>query len=149
MRVLRPDITIGRAKKFAEQQGYRWVPNPEADMPFDALAYRGTDVVIVRTRTSRNAPGDYDLREEWFREDFRILDALPFPPYMPREVWIRYPWSRLFHRFRMIRGKFWETTMIDREKPVFMLKAETPGPEPAATISRGDRPDTSRAAPDR
>jgi hypothetical protein len=118
-------------------------------MPFDALVYRSTDIVIVRTRTSRNAPGDYDIREEWFREDFRILDALPFPPYMPREVWIRYPWSRSFHRFRMIRGKFRETTMIDREKPVFMLKAETSRPQPAATIFRGDRPDTSQAAPDR
>lgn len=149
MRVPRPDITARRAKRFAERQGYRWVPNPEADMPFDALVYRSTDIVIVRTRTSRNAPGDYDIREEWFREDFRILDALPFPPYMPREVWIRYPWSRSFHRFRMIRGKFRETTMIDREKPVFMLKAETSRPQPAATIFRGDRPDTSQAAPDR
>jgi hypothetical protein len=119
MRGPKPNVTIGRAKKFAERQGYRWVPNPDADMPFDALVYRGNDMIVVRIRTSRNAPGEYDLFEEFFREEFRILNALPFPQYLPREVWVRYTWSRNFHRFRLVMGKFVETSMIDRERPVF------------------------------
>jgi len=130
MKGYRPNVTIGRAKKFAERQGYRWVPNPDADMPFDALVYRGNDMIVVRIRTSRNAPGEYDLFEDFFKEEFRILKALPFPSYLPREVWVRYSWSRNFHRFRIVRDKFTETTMIDRERPVF-VREDTSGISPS------------------
>jgi hypothetical protein len=124
MRGKKPNVTIGRAKKFAERQGYRWVSNPDADMPFDALVYRGNDMIVVRIRTSRNAPGDYDLFEDFFKEEFKILNALPFPSYLAREIWVRYTWSRNFHRFRILRDKFVETSMIDREKPVFEMGKE-------------------------
>ena len=43
MKGRRPTVTLGRAKKFAERQGYRWVPNPDADMPFDAFAQEVKD----------------------------------------------------------------------------------------------------------
>jgi len=37
LRGRRPAIAIGKAIKFAERQGYRWVPNPDKDIPFDAF----------------------------------------------------------------------------------------------------------------
>jgi hypothetical protein len=124
LRGRRPTVTIGRAKKFAGRQGYRWVPNPDPDIPFDAFVYRGNDMFALRVETCRNAPGEYDLPKDFFREDFEILPRLPLPPWLPREVWVRYSWSRLFHRFRLIGDVFWEITMIDRDKPVFPYEPE-------------------------
>jgi hypothetical protein len=124
MRGRRPTVTIGRAKNFAHRQGYRWVPNPDADIPFDAFVYRGNDMFAVHVVTCRNAPGDYDLPKDFFREDFEILPNLPLPGYLPREVWVRYSWSRTFHRFRLVGTDLWEVTMIDRERPVFPYDSE-------------------------
>jgi hypothetical protein len=126
MRVRKPTATIGRAKKFTEQQGYRWVPNPDADIPFDAFVYRGNDMFAVRVETCRNAPGIWDLFSDFFRNAYRILPKLPIPGHLPRELWVRYSWSRLFHRFRLARTDLREVTMIDRERPVFPYEPETP-----------------------
>jgi hypothetical protein len=119
MRGKRPVISLGSAKKFAEKQGYCWVSNPETDIPFDAMLYRENDVIALRVRTSRNAPGEFDLYEDFFRADFDILQALPLPPHIARELWVRFVWSRSFQRFRLFNEKLHLLTMIDREKPVF------------------------------
>ena len=119
MRGRRPIVTIGKAKKFAERQGYRWVPNPDADMPFDAFVYRGNDMIAVRVETCRNAPGEYDLFEDFFQKNYEIIRMLPLPEYLPRELWVLYSWSRTFHRFRLVGTDLWEISMIDREMPVF------------------------------
>jgi len=121
MREKRQNVTIGRAKKFAERQGYRWVPNPDADMPFDALVYRGNDMIVVRIRASCNAPGDYNFSRGIFKEEFRVFNALPFPPYLPREIWVGFTGSRNFCRFRIFNNKFLEIAMTDRVKPFFEM----------------------------
>lgn len=124
LRGRRPTVTLGRAKKFAERQGYRWVPNPDPDIPFDAFVYRGNDMFALRVETCRNAPGEYDLHKDFFRQDFEILPKLPLPSWMPREVWVRYSWSRVFHRFRLLGSDFIELTMIDRDRPFFPYEPE-------------------------
>jgi hypothetical protein len=122
MRGVRPVVTIESAKKFAERQGYRWVPNPEADLPYDALAYRDHDAIAIRVRTSRNSPGEFDMWEDFFREDFVILNQLPMPDGIGRELWVRYVWSRVFQRYRVFEDRLSEISMIDREKPVFKVE---------------------------
>ncbi len=119
MRGRKPFAAIVMAKKFAERQGYRWLPNPDKDIPFDAVAYRGNDAIVIRVRTFRNAPGEDDMNDDFFQDDYTILRSLPFPLYLPRELWVRYAWSRNFHRFRLVSGFMTEVTMIDREGPVF------------------------------
>jgi len=119
MRGKRPVISLGSAKKFAERQGYCWVSNTETDIPFDAMLYRENDVIALRVRTRRNAPREFDLYEDFFREDFDILQALPLPTHIARELWVRFVWSRAFQRFRIFDQKLHLLTMIDREKPVF------------------------------
>lgn len=119
MRGKRPVISLGSAKKFAERQGYCWVSNPETEIPFDAMLYRANDVIALRVRTSRNAPGEFDLYENFFRKDCDILQELPLPPHIARELWVRFVWSRAFQRFRLFNDKLHLLTMIDREKPVF------------------------------
>jgi len=119
MRGKRPVISLESAKKFAERQGYCWVSNPETDIPFDAMLYRADDVIALRVRTSRTAPKEFDLYEDFFRSDCDILQALPLPPLIARELWVRFVWSRAFQRFRLFNEKLHLLTMIDREKPVF------------------------------
>jgi hypothetical protein len=125
MRGKRPVVSLGSAKKFAEKQGYCWVSNPDTDIPFDAILYREDDVIALRIRTSRNAPGEFDLYENFFQKDFDILQALPLPQYIARELWVRFVWSRSFKRYRVFDKKLHLLTMIDREKPVFRQMPET------------------------
>lgn len=104
------------------------MPNPDPDIPFDAFAYRGNDMIALRVETCRNAPAEYDLHRDFFRNSFEILRKLPLPAYLPREVWVRYSWSRPFHRFRLFRSDFLELTMIDPDKPVYPYEPEIPPP---------------------
>jgi hypothetical protein len=124
MRGARPVVTIESAKKFAERQGYCWVPNPDADIPYDALAYRDHDAIAIRVRTSRNSPGEFDMWEDFFRDDFEILKMLPMPEGIGRELWVRYVWSRAFQRYRVHEDRLYEISMIDREKPVFQKRVK-------------------------
>ena len=119
MRGVRPVVTINSAKKFAGRQGYLWVPNPDPDLPYDAIAYRDHDAIMIRVRTARRSPGEFDLWEDFFNDDFEILRTLPMPEHISRELWVRYVWSRIFQRYRVFGDKLIEITMIDREKPVF------------------------------
>ncbi|MFA6226270.1 MAG: hypothetical protein WC620_08915 [Methanoregula sp.] len=124
MRGARPVVTINSAKKFAERQGYRWVLNPDSNLPYDAIAYRDHDTIVVRVRTARYSPGDFDLWEDFFYEDVAILKALPMPEPISRELWVRYVWSRVFQRYRLLGDKLNEINMVDREMPVFDMKGE-------------------------
>jgi hypothetical protein len=140
MRGKRPVVSLGSAKKFAERQGYCWVSNTEADIPFDAMLYRENDIIVLRVRTSRNAPGEFDLYEDFFRADFDILQALPLPPHIARELWVRFVWSRVFQRFRMFDKKLHLLTMIDREKPVFRRGIKEGTGSSQNPENRGDAP---------
>jgi len=119
LRGVRPVVTINSAKKFAETQGYCWVPNPDSNLPYDALAYRDHDAIAIRVRTCRNSPGEFDMWEDFFHDDFEILKLLPMPEGIGRELWVRYVWSRAFQRYRVHDDRLYEISMIDREKPVF------------------------------
>ena len=132
MRGRKPTVMIEQAKKFAMKQGYRWVPNPDAEIPFDAFVYRDNDIIAVRAGTCRNAPGDQDLFQDFFRNNYDILRMLPLPAYLSRELWVRYSWSRNIHRFRMTGSEFWEVEMIDRDSPVF----PTHNPLPPSDMDR-------------
>jgi len=140
MRGKRPVVSLGSAKKFAERQGYCWVSNPEADIPFDAMLYRENDVIALRVRTSRNAPREFDLYEDFFRADFDILQALPLPPHIARELWVRFVWSRSFQRFRIFDEKLHLLSMIDREKPVFRRRIKEGTGSSQNPEKRGDPP---------
>ena len=125
MRGVRPVVTINSAKKFAERQGYRWVPNPDSDLPYDAIAYRDHDAIVIRVRTARHSPGEFDLWEDFFSDDFEILRTLPMPEHISRELWVRFVWSRAFQRYRVFGDKLMKINMVDREKPVFNKKEKS------------------------
>jgi hypothetical protein len=134
MRGARPVVTIDSARKFAERQGDCRVANPDAGLPYDAIAYRDHDAIAVRVRTCRNSPGEFDMWEDFFREDFEILILLPMPEGIGRELWVRYVLSRAFQRYRVHDDRLHEISMIDREKPVFKrgvkFRNDSPGIPP-------------------
>jgi hypothetical protein len=138
MRGARPVVTIESARKFAERQGYRWVSNPDPDLPYDALVYRDHDAIAIRVRTSRNSPGEFDMWEDFFRDDFEILKMLPMPERIGRELWVRYVWSRVFQRYRVLEERLYEINMIDREKPVFQKPVKFRNGPPNFPTIRGD-----------
>ena len=138
MRGRRPIVTIESARKFAERQGYRWVPNPDPDLPYDAIAYCDHDAIAVRVRTSRNSPGEFDMWEDFFRDDFEIFKMLPMPEGIGRELWVRYVWSRAFQRYRVNEDRLYEISMIDREKPVFQKRVKFGSTPLNFTTTRGD-----------
>ncbi len=141
MRGKRPVVSLGSAKKFAERQGYCWVSNPEADIPFDAMLYRENDVIALRVRTSRNAPREFDLYEDFFRADFDILQALPLPPHIARELSgtvCMEPGRSSGSGYSM--KNFTCSSMIDREKPVFRRGIKEGTGSSQNPEKRGDAP---------
>jgi hypothetical protein len=138
MRGARPVVTIESAKKFAERQGYCWIPNPDTDLPYDALAHRDNDAIAIRVRTSRNSPGEFDMWEDFFRDDFEILKMLPMPGEIGRELWVRYVWSRAFQRYRVHEDRLYEISMTDREKTVFQKRVKFRNEPPSFPAIRRD-----------
>jgi hypothetical protein len=141
MRGRKPDKTIEAAEKFATRQGYKWIKNPDPDMPFDAIGYREHDLIIIRVKTCRRSMGEYDVSEDFFREDYDILASLPFPEYTQRELWVRYAWSRKFIRYRILNEWLVEHSFRDQEPPVFTLRrTEMKVKAPAAPEGAGAGP---------
>jgi hypothetical protein len=84
---------------LAEQMGYRWIANPHADLAFDFFMFRPAVVAVVKLRKIRNAIlGDLDAAKK-FPDEVAALRALPFPPHVLRELWIRTQDDRCWRRF--------------------------------------------------
>jgi hypothetical protein len=84
---------------LAEQMGYRWIANPHADLAFDFFMFRPAVVAVVKLRKIRNAIlGDLNAAKK-FPDEVAALRALPFPPHVLRELWIRTQDDRCWRRF--------------------------------------------------
>ena len=84
---------------LAEQMGYHWIANPHADLAFDFFMFRPAAVAVVKLRKIRNAIlGDLDAAKK-FPDEVAALRALPFPPHVLRELWIRTQDDRCWRRF--------------------------------------------------
>ena len=95
----RPTTILDEAGQLAEQMGYRWIPNPHADLAFNLIMFRPTVITAVKLKKIRNAIlGDLDTAKK-FPEDVRALRTLPLPPHVNRELWIRTQDDRCWRRF--------------------------------------------------
>jgi len=84
---------------LAEQMGYRWIENTYADLAFDLIMFRPAAIAVVKLKKIRNAIlGDLDAAKK-FPDDVAALRALPFPPHVLRELWIRTQDDRCWRRF--------------------------------------------------
>jgi hypothetical protein len=98
----RPAAAIRDAKNFAEKMGYRRQENTDnPELGYDFIAFKDGYAMIVKVRVVRNSISPDDFYEDLLEDDLRAVRALPFPQWMPREIWLRTQHERIFRRLRV------------------------------------------------
>ena len=99
----KPVAAIRDAKKFAEKMGYRWQENTEnPDLGYDLQVFKPEYAMLVKVRVMRNLISPEAFYEDLLADDLREVRALPFPQWMPREIWLRTQHERTFLRLRVL-----------------------------------------------
>jgi hypothetical protein len=110
----KPVGAIRDAKKFAEKMGYRWQENTEnPDLSYDLLIFKQDSTRIIKVRLTRYMIDPDTMYEDLLPADLAGLRCLPFPPWFPREIWLRTQNERMFRRLMVYEGAvgevgFWE-----------------------------------------
>ena len=94
----RPTAAIAEAKEFAERMGYGWTDNPHEDFAFDFFIHKPDSFRAVAVRMTRNPIGPEAFFEKLFPDEVAGLRALPFPPFILRELWLRTRHERVWRR---------------------------------------------------
>ena len=97
----KPVAAIAEAKKFAERMGYRWQENPDPDLAYDLFIFKPEAACIVRVRQTRSPINPDTMYEDLLPDDLRDVRHLPFPPWIPREIWLRTRHERAWRRLRI------------------------------------------------
>ncbi|MGA2917856.1 hypothetical protein [Methanoregula sp.] len=87
------------AKKCAERMGYHWTDNTDPSVSFDGFMYRPSIMFAVKLKKHRYGLSYDCIIEQEFPEDVADFRALPIPPYIPRELWVRTQNERAYRRF--------------------------------------------------
>jgi hypothetical protein len=97
----KPETAIAEAKAFADRMGYRWIDNPHADLPYDFEIFKPESVRLVKVRQTRYRIDPEAFYDQLFPEEVRGLRELPFPPFIPRELWLRTQHERIWRRLHV------------------------------------------------
>ena len=98
----RPHAAIRDAKKFAEKMGYRWQENTDnLDLGYDLQLFKAGYAFLLKVRVVRNHIDPDCFYEDLLADDLREVRKLPFPKWMPREIWLRTQHERTFRRLRI------------------------------------------------
>jgi hypothetical protein len=93
----KPAAAIRDAKKFAEKMGYRWQENMDnPELAYDLIAFKDGYAMLVKVRVVRNHISPDAFYEDLLADDLRDVRALPFPKWMPREIWLRTQRERIY-----------------------------------------------------
>jgi hypothetical protein len=99
----RPLAAIRDAKKFAEKMGYRWQENTEnPELGYDLQLFKPGYAFLLKVRVLRYTIGPEIFYEELLADELRGMRDLPFPAWMPREIWLRTRHERTFRRLRVL-----------------------------------------------
>ena len=90
------------AKKCAESMGYHWTDNTDPSVSFDGFMYRPSIMFAVKLKKPRYGLSYDCIIEQEFPEDVAEFRALPIPPYIPRELWVRTQNERAYRRFYVL-----------------------------------------------
>ena len=90
------------AQVCAERMGYHWLSNTDPAVLCDGLMYRTTVMVAVKLKKVRYGLSDDCIIERKFPDDVNALRALPLPPYVLRELWMRTQNERAWRRFYVL-----------------------------------------------
>jgi hypothetical protein len=97
----RPVAAIAEAKKFAGQMGYRCQENSDPDLAYDLFIFKPEAAGIVRVRQTRYQINPDTIYEDLLPDDLRDVRNLPFPPWIPKEIWLRTQHERAWRRLRV------------------------------------------------
>jgi hypothetical protein len=83
--------------------GYRWQENTDnPELGYDLQLFKGGYAFLLRVRVLRNAIGPDVFYEDLLADELREVRELPFPEWMPREIWLRTRHERTFRRLRVL-----------------------------------------------
>jgi hypothetical protein len=115
----KPTAAIRDAKKFAERMGYRWQENTDNPaLAYDFAAFKDKYAMLVKVRVVRNHINPDTFYEDLLADDLCEVRALPFPPWMPREIWLRTQHERVFRRLRVLDVAVAEIGFFDPDEYV-------------------------------
>jgi hypothetical protein len=98
----KPAAAIRDAKKFAERMGYRWQENTDnPDIAYDLVVFKPGYAMLVKVRVVRDPISPDTFYEDLLADELREVRALPFPAWMPREIWLRTRHERAWRRLRV------------------------------------------------
>ena len=98
----KPFAAIRDAKKFAEKMGYRWQENTDTpDLGYDLFVFKPGSAFLLRVRGLRYCIGPDVFYEDLLADELAEVRGLPFPAWMPREIWLRTQHERTFRRLRV------------------------------------------------
>ena len=92
----KPSAAIVEAQKFAERMGYRCIVNPHTDLPY--LIFKPEMIRLVRVLQTRYHIDPNGFYDQQFPDEVKELRALPFPPFILRELWLRTQHERVWRR---------------------------------------------------
>jgi hypothetical protein len=97
----RPEAAIAEAKTFAERMGYRWLDNQYPDLAFDFQIFKPQSIRLVKVRLTWYRIDPDAFYDQLFPDEVRGLRELPFPLFIPRELWLRTQHERAWRRLHV------------------------------------------------
>ena len=94
----RPLAAIQDAKKFAEKMGYQWEENTHPELGYHLLIFKPDSLRLVMVRVVRYTIGADVFYDELLPDEIVEMRSLPFPAWLPREIWLRTQHERTFRR---------------------------------------------------
>lgn len=83
--------------------GYSMQENTENPaLGYDFIAFKEGYVLLVKVRIARNTINPDIFYEDLLEDELRGVRSLPFPPWIPREIWLRTQHERIFRRLRVV-----------------------------------------------
>lgn len=99
--------------------GYRWQENTDnSELAYDFIVFKDKYAMLVKVRVVRNHINPDTLYEDLLEDDLREVRAMPFPPWMPREIWLRTQHERTFRRLRIYDVAVGEIGFFDPDEYV-------------------------------
>jgi hypothetical protein len=94
----KPVAAIEEAKKFAERMDYWWQENTNPDLGYDLIIFKPGSIRIIKVRQTRYRINPDVIYEHLIPDDLSEVRGLPFPDWIPREIWLRTQHERAWRR---------------------------------------------------
>jgi hypothetical protein len=99
--------------------GYQWQENTDnPDLAYDLFLFKPGYAFLVKVRVVRNHIDPEAFYEDLLADDLHDVRGLPFPQWMPREIWLRTQHERIFRRLQIYDVTVGEIGFFDPDEYV-------------------------------